>query len=282
MANCFKPKTVANIDDFTILVRCGAVQSAIEIAPCRSPILLTAVFRLTRSGWFFRRHLAIPAGFRESKTRPAPGYGRGRLFSTMGQRGNRRSAALERPKSFAGPLLSDLLEHAPIDIDREKFLDRVQGRSAGWSHWIKHAQTPPAASALEPMCACPMGNYASLRLARANLGTGSSCNRFFQSLRCGEQTEKQEAGCRAPSGFLDTLLAACPRARGSQNQGLHNKALEGAQNGVRSTPEMSQDGGVSAAPSTLRWPAAQLRSCADIPPSAHNDQTHATRRKTPA
>ena len=37
---------VANIDDFTILVRCGAVQSAIETAPCRSPTLLTAVFRL--------------------------------------------------------------------------------------------------------------------------------------------------------------------------------------------------------------------------------------------
>jgi hypothetical protein len=36
---------VANIDDFTILVRCGAVQSAIETAPCRSPTLLTAVFR---------------------------------------------------------------------------------------------------------------------------------------------------------------------------------------------------------------------------------------------
>src|ERR1700723_2673626 len=49
MANCFKPKTVANIDDFTILVRCGAVQSAIEIAPCRSPILLTAVFRINDS-----------------------------------------------------------------------------------------------------------------------------------------------------------------------------------------------------------------------------------------
>jgi hypothetical protein len=40
---------VANIDDFTILVRCGAVQSAIETAPCRSPTLLTAVFRLKRS-----------------------------------------------------------------------------------------------------------------------------------------------------------------------------------------------------------------------------------------
>jgi hypothetical protein len=35
---------VANIDDFTILVRCGAVQSAIETAPCCSPTLLTAVF----------------------------------------------------------------------------------------------------------------------------------------------------------------------------------------------------------------------------------------------
>jgi hypothetical protein len=29
-------KMVANIDDFTILVRCGAVQSAIETAPFRS------------------------------------------------------------------------------------------------------------------------------------------------------------------------------------------------------------------------------------------------------
>jgi alkylhydroperoxidase/carboxymuconolactone decarboxylase family protein YurZ len=38
----------ANIDDFTILVRCGAVQSAIETAPCRSPTLLTAVFRLKK------------------------------------------------------------------------------------------------------------------------------------------------------------------------------------------------------------------------------------------
>jgi hypothetical protein len=47
MANCFKAKALANIDDFTILVRCGAVQSAIETAPCRSPPLLTAVFRFT-------------------------------------------------------------------------------------------------------------------------------------------------------------------------------------------------------------------------------------------
>ena len=46
MANCFKAKALANIDDFTILVRCGAVQSAIETAPCRSPPLLTAVFRI--------------------------------------------------------------------------------------------------------------------------------------------------------------------------------------------------------------------------------------------
>ena len=39
-------KTVANIEDFTILVRCGAVQSATETTRCRSPTLLTAVFRI--------------------------------------------------------------------------------------------------------------------------------------------------------------------------------------------------------------------------------------------
>ena len=45
-ANWFKAKTVANIEDFTILVRCGAVQSATATTPCRSPTLLTAVFRI--------------------------------------------------------------------------------------------------------------------------------------------------------------------------------------------------------------------------------------------
>ena len=30
-------KTVANIEDFTVLVRCGAVQSATATTPCRSP-----------------------------------------------------------------------------------------------------------------------------------------------------------------------------------------------------------------------------------------------------
>jgi hypothetical protein len=57
MANCFKPKTVANIDDFTILVRCGAVQSTIETALCRSPTLLTAVFRIIDNKTFINTKL---------------------------------------------------------------------------------------------------------------------------------------------------------------------------------------------------------------------------------
>jgi hypothetical protein len=37
MANCLKQKRVVNIEDFTILVRCGAMQSDIETTPCRCP-----------------------------------------------------------------------------------------------------------------------------------------------------------------------------------------------------------------------------------------------------
>jgi hypothetical protein len=75
MANCFKLKRVANIDDFTTLVRCGAVQGTTESTPCRSPTLSTAVFRIIQeiqecgnsdaSANEKRRQAFMPAAVRE-------------------------------------------------------------------------------------------------------------------------------------------------------------------------------------------------------------------------
>jgi hypothetical protein len=45
MANCFKPEWVIDIEDFNILVRCGADRRDTATIPCRYPALSTAVFR---------------------------------------------------------------------------------------------------------------------------------------------------------------------------------------------------------------------------------------------